>query len=144
MKRFVIDANKVIAGKETVENKVDECTFEEGEIYAIDIVMSTGEGKVSERDIKTNVFKRRVDQTYGLKMKASRSLLNEVNKKYPTVPFTTRGLALDPREVKLGLTECLKHEMLQPYPVVFEKDGEFVAQVKFTALILPSSIDKIT
>jgi hypothetical protein len=35
---------------------VKEITFEEGEVYAIDIVMSTGEGKLSEGDAKTSSF----------------------------------------------------------------------------------------
>uniref|UniRef100_A0A7S4KY95 Peptidase M24 domain-containing protein n=1 Tax=Paramoeba aestuarina TaxID=180227 RepID=A0A7S4KY95_9EUKA len=144
MKRFVIDANKVIPNKENPEAPSEEVVFEEGEIYAIDIVMSTGEGKGVEGDTKTTIYKRNVENTYSLKMKASRALLSEANKKFSTVPFSTRNLALDERQVKLGLTECLKHDLLQGYPVVYEKEGEFVAQMKFTALILPSSIDRIT
>lgn len=46
MKRFVIDGNKVILNKATPEHKVEEFEFEENQCYAIDIVMSTGEGKV--------------------------------------------------------------------------------------------------
>ena len=56
MKRFVIDANKVIPNKENAEMPSEEVTFEEGEIYAIDIVMSTGEGKGVEGDAKTSKF----------------------------------------------------------------------------------------
>ena len=149
MKRFVIEANKTIANRAPTPGQqgaeeVKEVTFEEGEVYAIDIVMTTGEGKLSEGDAKTTIFKRAVDHSYSLKLKAARSLLSEANKKFSTVPFSTRNLTLDERQVKLGLTECLKHQLLTPYPVLFEKDGEFVAQMKFTALILPSSIDRIT
>jgi curved DNA binding protein len=144
MKRFVIDANKTIPNRVNPDAPAEEVTFEEGEIYAIDIVMSTGEGKGTEGDAKTTIYKRAVENTYSLKMKASRALLSEANKKFSTVPFSTRNLTLDERQVKLGLTECLKHELLESYPVVFEKEGEFVAQMKFTALILPSSIDRIT
>eukprot|EP00008_Paramoeba_atlantica_P003512 CAMPEP_0201482448 /NCGR_PEP_ID=MMETSP0151_2-20130828/6732_1 /ASSEMBLY_ACC=CAM_ASM_000257 /TAXON_ID=200890 /ORGANISM="Paramoeba atlantica, Strain 621/1 / CCAP 1560/9" /LENGTH=384 /DNA_ID=CAMNT_0047865165 /DNA_START=105 /DNA_END=1259 /DNA_ORIENTATION=- len=144
MKRFVVDAKKAIANKANPDSPVEEVTFEEGEIYAIDIVMSTGEGKVSEAEFKPTIFKRAVDHTYSLKMKASRALLSEASKKFSTVPFSIRNLAADERQVKLGLTECLKHDLLEPYPVLFEKEGEFVAQMKFTVLILPSSIDRIT
>jgi len=150
MKRFIIDANKTIANRAPTPGQpssgpaVSEVTFEEGEVYAIDIVMTTGEGKVSEGEVKTTIFKRAVDHTYSLKLKAARSLLSEATKRFSTYPFTIRNITLDERQVKLGLTECLKHQLLEPYPVLFEKDGEFVAQMKFTALILPSSIDKIT
>ena len=34
----------------------EEVAFEEGEIYAIDIVMSTGEGKGVEGEAKTSMF----------------------------------------------------------------------------------------
>jgi len=46
MKRFVIDGNKVIINKPSLEHKVDDFEVEENEVYGIDIVMSTGEGKV--------------------------------------------------------------------------------------------------
>eukprot|EP00009_Paramoeba_aestuarina_P008652 CAMPEP_0201521050 /NCGR_PEP_ID=MMETSP0161_2-20130828/13946_1 /ASSEMBLY_ACC=CAM_ASM_000251 /TAXON_ID=180227 /ORGANISM="Neoparamoeba aestuarina, Strain SoJaBio B1-5/56/2" /LENGTH=375 /DNA_ID=CAMNT_0047919611 /DNA_START=58 /DNA_END=1185 /DNA_ORIENTATION=+ len=144
MKRFVIDAAKAIPNKHDADTQAEDVEFEEGEVYNVNIVMSTGEGKASEGEVKTTIYKRAVENTYSLKMKASRSLLSEANKKYSTVPFSIRNLALDERQVKLGLTECLKHELLEPYPVCFEKEGEFVAQMKFTALILPSSIDRIT
>ena len=50
MKRFVIDASKVIlltpAGDS--DKKVDTCTFEAGEVYAVDVCFTTGEGKPRE------------------------------------------------------------------------------------------------
>lgn len=46
MKQFVIDANKVILSVSNPDTRVEEAEFEENEVYAIDIVASTGEGKV--------------------------------------------------------------------------------------------------
>lgn len=46
MKQFVIDANKVILSSANPETRVDDAEFEENEVYGVDIVMSTGEGKV--------------------------------------------------------------------------------------------------
>lgn len=46
MKQFVIDGNKVVLSITNPETRVDEAEFEENEVYAIDIVTSTGEGKV--------------------------------------------------------------------------------------------------
>jgi len=142
IKRFIIDGNKSIINKETLDQKVEDFEFQENEVYCIDIVMSTGEGKSKEIESKTTVFKRAVDQNYLLKMKASRYVLNEINQRFPTFPFTLR--ALDDKKGKLGITEMLKHNLLHPYPVLFEKAGEFVAQIKFTAMILPSATDRIT
>lgn len=30
--------------REEVEHKVDECTFEQGEVYSVDVAFSSGEG----------------------------------------------------------------------------------------------------
>lgn len=46
MKQFVIDGNKVVLSVASPDTRVDEAEFEENEVYSIDIVMSTGEGKV--------------------------------------------------------------------------------------------------
>lgn len=48
MKQFVIDANKVVLSVSNPDTRVDDAEFEENEVYAIDIVASTGEGKVDE------------------------------------------------------------------------------------------------
>jgi len=136
MKRFVIDGNKTIISKSSLEHKVDEFEFEENQVYSVDIVMSTGEGKAKESETRTTIFKRAVDQNYLLKMKAARYVFNEINSRFPTLPFTLR--ALDEKRGRLGITECLNHDLVNPYPVLYEKAGEFVAQFKFTVLILAS------
>jgi len=142
IKRYIVDANKAIINKETLEQKVEEFEFEENEVYCVDILMSTGEGKAKESEARTTVFKRAVDQTYLLKTQAARTALNDINKKFPTFPFTLR--ALDARTGRLGISEMLKHDLLHSYPVLIEKQGVFVAQIKFTVIILPSSTDRIT
>jgi len=35
----------------------------------------------------------------------------------------------------MGLTECVKNELLHPYPVLTEKKGEYVAQFKYTIAV---------
>jgi len=142
LKRFVLDGNNTIINKPSLEQQVAEFTIEDGQVYSLDIVMSTGEGKPQDRDIRTTVFKRVVDQNYSLKMKASRYLFSEINTRYPSLGFNLR--AFDENRGKLGIKELVSHDLVQPFPVLFEKDGEFVAQFKFTVLILPSSIQKLT
>ncbi len=43
MKQFVIDGNKVVLNRPSPEHRVDDGEFEANEVYAIDIVVSTGE-----------------------------------------------------------------------------------------------------
>jgi len=138
MKRFVIDGNNVIINKSTLEQKVETFEFEENQVYGVDIVMSSGEGKPKELETRTTIYKRAVDQNYLLKMQAARMVFNEINKRFPTLPFSLRALE-DEKRAKLGITECLKHGIVSPYPVLYEKTGDFVAQIKFTVLILPSA-----
>ena len=50
MKKHVIDANKVVINKATSEQQVKEATFEFNDVFAVDIVMSSGEGKPKQLD----------------------------------------------------------------------------------------------
>ncbi|KAG6467545.1 ERBB-3 BINDING PROTEIN 1-like [Zingiber officinale] len=143
LKQFVIDGNKVVLSVGNPETRVDEVEFEENEVYAIDIVTSTGEGKPKLLDEKqTTIYKRAVDKSYQLKMKSSRFIFSEISQKFPIMPFTAR--VLEEKRSRLGLVECVSHDLLQPYPVLHEKPGELVAHIKFTVLLMPNGSDKIT
>merc|ERR1712072_1665596 len=98
------------------------------EVYSIDIAMSTGDGKPKEMESRTTIFKRSVDKNYMLKMRSSRTLFNEINAKFPALPFGLRSLD-DERQARMGIVECLKHEL---------------AHLKFTVLILPSGPTRIS
>lgn len=140
--RFEVEAVKSIPNSEPEDNKEanEDFTFAENEVYVIDILMSTGEGKVKAGPAKTTIFKK-TDNSYNLKIAASRYVITEVNKKFNKLPFTLR--ALDEKRGRLGIVECLKNQLVDDYPVVYEKDGDLVAQFKFTVLLLPNSIQKL-
>ncbi|KAM0948119.1 putative methionyl aminopeptidase [Dioscorea sansibarensis] len=143
LKQFVIDGNKVVLSVASPETRVDDAEFEENEVYAIDIVTSTGEGKPRLLDERqTTIYKRAVDKNYHLKMKSSRFIFSEINQKFPIMPFTAR--ALEEKRARLGLVECVNHDLLQPYPVLHEKPGDLVAHIKFTVLLMPNGSDRIT
>ncbi|KAI3676280.1 hypothetical protein L1987_85885 [Smallanthus sonchifolius] len=143
LKQFVIDGNKVVLSLSNPETRVDDAEFEENEVYAIDIFTSTGDGKPKLLDEKqTTIYKRAVDKSYHLKMKASRFIFSEISQNFPIMPFSAR--ALDEKRARLGLVECVNHELLQPYPVLHEKPGDFVAHIKFTVLLMPNGSDRIT
>ncbi|XP_052174268.1 ERBB-3 BINDING PROTEIN 1-like [Diospyros lotus] len=143
LKQFVIDGNKVVLSVSGPETRIDDAEFEENEVYAIDIVTSTGEGKPKLLDGKqTTIYKRAVDKNYHLKMKASRFIFSEISQKFPIMPFTAR--ALQEKRARLGLVECVNHDLLQPYPILHEKPGDYVAHIKFTVLLMPNGSDRIT
>mmetsp|Transcript_38665 Transcript_38665/g.98100 ORF Transcript_38665/g.98100 Transcript_38665/m.98100 type:complete len:391 (+) Transcript_38665:76-1248(+) len=143
LKKHVIDGTKAIIGIETEDQKVDEFEFEMNEVYCIDVVMSTGEGKGKETEVRHTVYKRAPEVTYMLKTQKARQFLSEVNKRFPALPFSLRSIE-DEQVARVGVSEAKRHELLEEYPVLKEKDGEFVAQFKFTVLLLPGGTKKIT
>merc|ERR1712083_369683 len=117
-------------------------TFEMYDVFAVDVIVSTGEGKGREEDARTTVFKKR-DIVYQLKLKASRVFFSEMDKRFALMPFTLRAFE-DEKKARMGVVECVKHGLCDPYPVIFEREGEIVAQFKFTVLMMPSGPLRIT
>merc|ERR1719183_708995 len=143
LKKHVIDGNQSIISVETPEEKVDEFEFEMNEVYCLDVVMSTGEGKTKETELRNTVYKRAPDTSYGLKTQKARQFIFEVNKRFPALPFSLRAIE-DEQVARVGVSEAKRHELLEEYPVLREKDKETVAQFKFTVLLLPGGTKKIT
>jgi len=143
LKKHVIDGNRVIIGAETPDEKVDEFEFGANEVFCIDVVMSTGEGKGKETEIRSTVFKRAVETSYILKTQKARQFISEVNKRFPALPFTLRAIE-DEQVARVGVSEAKRHELLDEYPILQEKTGEVIAQFKFTVLLLPGGTKRIT
>ena len=121
-----MDGNEVIINKETAEQRVDDWEFAPGDVFSLDVFVSSGDGMGRESELRTTVFKRELDQQYNLKSKSARSFFSEVNKRFPTLPFSIRSFE-DLTGAKVGLKECLTHDLIMAYPVLSEKKGEFVA-----------------
>ena len=64
-----------------------------------------------------------------VRLQASRAFFSEVNARFPTLPFTLRA-GKDERAWRMGVVECKNHGMFTEYPVLYEKQGEHVAQVR--------------
>eukprot|EP00913_Durusdinium_trenchii_P011790 g11072.t1 len=143
LKKHVIDGNRTIICAETPEEKVEEFEFELNEVYSIDIVMSTGEGRGKETEIRNTIYKRAVENMYSLKTQKARQFISEVQKRFPVLPFTLRAIE-DEQVARVGVSEARRHELLDEYPVLKEANNEFVAQFKFTLLLLPGGTKKIT
>ena len=59
------------------------------------------------------------------------------------MPFNIRNCE-EEKKARMGVVECVKHQVLQPFNVLYEKEGSFVAQFKFTVLLMPNGPMKIT
>ncbi|KAG7257303.1 hypothetical protein CRUP_031805 [Coryphaenoides rupestris] len=129
LKQHIIDGEKTIIQNPTEQQRKDheKTEFEVHEVYAVDVLISTGEGKAKDGGQRTTIYKRDPNKVYGLKMKTSRMFFSE-----------------DESKARLGVVECSKHELVQPFSVLHEKEGEFVAQFKFTVLLMANGPLRIT
>merc|ERR1711972_779132 len=100
-------------------------------------------GKGKETEIRSTVFKRQVENSYILKTQKARQFIHEVSKRFPTLLFTLRAIE-DEQVARVGVSEAKRHDLLEEYPVLKEKEGDIVAQFKFTVLLLPGGTKKIT
>jgi len=142
MNRHVIDGEKCIISKADHDNKVEEFEFQPNDVYAIDIVMSTGEGKPKNTDAKPSVFKRNIDKKVQLKLRGAREVLTYIQANCSSFPFTINSFPTT-LKTRLGISSMLKHELIQAYPVLTETNG-ITAHVKFTAMILPGGTARTT
>jgi curved DNA binding protein len=142
--------NKIDGAKQIIQNPgekqrqdMEKCEFEQYEVYAIDVLISSGEGKARDMDNRTTIYKKNDEIVYQLKLKASRAFFSDADKRFGTMPFTLRAFD-EEKKAKMGVVECEKHNLMKPFPVLFEREGEFVVQFKCTVLIMPTAIMKIT
>lgn len=119
--------------------------MEEGEVFAIEIFASTGEGTVHNTNnsyiYELNPYAGRVP----LRRKLSKQILGHINKNYKTLPFAERWLAKDFRMgVVFGLQELVQQGKIHVHYVLAEQKGEFVAQSEETILITEDGFKQLT
>ena len=138
----VIDGKKriILNPGEGQKKDFETVTFAEGEVYGLDILISSGEdGKVRLtlywledyavfyimmnviqarlEETRTTIYQREHTVSYQLKMKTSRAVFSEVQKKAGPFPFNVRVLE-DEKRARMGLQEAVQHSLVKPYEVV--------------------------
>ncbi len=68
-------------------------------------------------DSRTTIYQKDSTITYQLKMKTSRLVFSEVQKKAGAFPFNVRCLE-DEKKARLGLQEAVQHALVKPYDVM--------------------------
>ncbi|EEB89536.1 hypothetical protein MPER_12353, partial [Moniliophthora perniciosa FA553] len=142
----VIDGKKriILNPNEGQKRDFEAATFAEGEVYGIDILVSSDEdGKARVEESRTTIYQRDSNVTYQLKMKTSRAVFSEVQKKAGAFPFNIRCLE-DEKRARMGLQEAVQHSLVKPYEVVYTPANTFVAAFHFTIALLPNGPSLIT
>jgi len=141
-KQFVLEGSKLIAIKPKSEDRVDMFEVDDNEVFTLEVAYTTGEdGKVSNKDGIVSIYKRAVDVTYMLKLKAARQLYSEINTANPSLPFNIR--TFDTKlgaTARLGLKEINEHNLLQSYPVLFDKPDTTIALFRCTCAVLDGQV----
>lgn len=144
LKQFKIDGEKTIIQNpnDAQKKEHEKFTLETHEVYAMDVLVSTGEGVGREQVTRVTIYKK-TEEMYQLKLKASRMFYSEVSNKHGLMPFNLRTFE-DEKKAKMAVVECVNHRLIEPFQVLYEKPNEYVAQFKFTVLLMPSGSHKIT
>ena len=72
--------------------------------------------------------------------------MTEVAKEHSALPFSLRNLvpALGESGARMGVVEPVKHGILRPFPVLYEREGTALAHFQFTVLMLAGGSLRIT
>ncbi|CRH03870.1 proliferation-associated protein 2g4, putative [Plasmodium relictum] len=143
IKKYILEGSKFILLKDNADNKIEDFQIEPDDIYIVDVMVTSGDGKIKESDHKTTIYKREVQKNYHLKTNLGRSFLSEINKKFPVLPFHVKYLE-DQRAALIGIPEALRHTLIKPYSVFSEKKKEYVAQFKYTVMVKEDGIKQFT
>jgi len=142
----LIDGKKriILNPSESQKREFESALFAEGEVWGIDVLVSSGEdGKARMEEARTSIFQRDSQVTYQLKMKNSRAVFSEVQKKAGAFPFNVRALE-DEKRSRMGLQEAVQHGLVKPYEVIYTPANTFVAGFHFTIALLPGGPSLIT
>lgn len=114
----------VMNPSESQKREFSVCNFELGEVYAVDVLVSTsadGKARLSSK-ARTSIYKRIPDEHYQLRMQSSRKTFAEISRKFGYMPFNVTAFE-DEKKARMGIVECVKHELLLPYEVMEEREG---------------------
>ena len=114
---------------------------EVGEVWGVEMGVSTGTGKVKSLPNRPTLH-RRTTTTYGLKRPSSRATLSEIQKRFGTFPFSLRQLE-DERSGKVGIVECVRGGVVRQYEVIGSTDGEPVSRLFSTVSVTKHGIQSL-
>ena len=110
--------------------------IEEGEVYAVEIFVTTGSGSIHEDITKKYIYSRNEDVRIRPRLKISRQVLSHIRSNYKTLPFARRRIvkALGTRAI-LGLRELNNVGVLRDYPPLIENTNAPVAQREVSVIV---------
>lgn len=142
IKRYIVDGFRCVPLVKSPDHMVHDYEFEKAQVWTLDVVMTSGRGKLRENNVRPSVFKVSIETEYNVKMESAKEVQKEIDAKFATFPFSIRNI--EAKRARLGLSEMVKNNAVIPYPVLFEKENEVVGHFKITLLITNKKIEAIT
>jgi methionine aminopeptidase len=126
--------SRMFMGKNRHEyDDLENVEFEHNQVFIIDVAVSSGTGRVNVNNLReTTIYKHDFDHYHALKRDASKLTLVAFKNKGV---FPTNIREIDCPVVRMGLRECISTGVLDMYPVMYEKNGEFIGRYKYTVII---------
>jgi len=120
----------------------DKTKLEEGEVIAIEVFVTTGEGYVKDGDY-VQIFKKFPGMP---RSPIAREVASFIDSNYRTYPFAMRWLLsrFDEFKVKASLNELARQNLLEAYPVLVERSKGVVAQTEYEMIVEKDSCKLIT
>jgi methionine aminopeptidase len=145
IQRFVLDGTKVILPKGDPQSQTPDALIEANDVFVLDIVMTSGEGQPKELEGYTTIFMNNPETKYELQSQNAKTLLADIQAQHPHFPFSLRSFTKEQMAtVHMGMQEVLTNQLVSPYAVLCELDGETVCHLKCTLLVLPNGALKVT
>ncbi len=120
----------------------DETKLEEGEVIAIEVFVTTGEGFVKDGDY-VQIFKKSPGMP---RSPIARDVASYIDSNFLTYPFAMRWLMkkFDEFKVRASLNELARMDLLESYPVLVERSKGIVAQTEYEMIVEKDSCRMIT
>ena len=139
-----MQAEKEVGLNPEETQKSKDVEFLAGEVYVVEALITSGEGKLKEApNVRTTVYRRNTNAIYQLKMKTSRTIFAKIQKSIGNMAFSLRQFD-DEKQARMGIVECQTHRLVTPYPVFQSKEGEYTAYIVYTVLLMPNGPLKLT
>lgn len=119
-----------------------EQEFTTGEVYHLTVAISNSP-KITFESNKRPVIFQRTQNTYHLKSKHSRELLNNINKNFGTSCWKISNVDLEESKVRIGLRECLQHGVIRSLGIVEQNKSDIII-LKCSIAINDNSVYKLT
>lgn len=101
------------------------------EIYAIETFATTGTGYAQHSNYCSIYAKS--GKKAPLNFKESKTILNDINRNYASLPFCTRDLNI--LSSNYGLAELTKKQLITPYPALVDSLNSYTSQLEHTIYI---------